>query len=168
MALYSGFVGADARQADTLVLHSPPVAARRRFSPEFMNRIDKIVVFKSLRREHLEEILDIELVAVQELIGHTNTRFQFTCTDRTKRFLLDEGIDPRYAARPLKRALEHYITFPLANLVASGQIEGGDAVTVDMIDGNWKFLVACTCEACQCGDSASCYRGARECAIAVS
>ena len=143
-------------------------AARRRFSPEFMNRIDKIVVFKSLRREHLTEILDIELRAVQELIGNTKTQFRFSCTNNVKHFLLHEGTDSRYGARPLKRAIEHYVTFPLANLVASGQIEDGDVLTVDMIEGGWKFTVACSCQACRCGDSTSCRRGPRECAIAPS
>lgn len=60
----------------------------------------------------------------------------------------------------LKKAIEHYIILPLANLVTSGQIQGVDAVTVDIVDGSWKFAAACSCEACKCGDSASCCREA--------
>jgi hypothetical protein len=75
---------------------------------------------------------------------------------------LDHGTDPRYGARPLKRVIEHYVIFPLANLVASGQIEKGDTVVIDVSGSNLNFVVACMCEACRCGDSASCGRGIRE------
>jgi ATP-dependent Clp protease ATP-binding subunit ClpA len=109
-------------------------AARRKFSPEFMNRIDKVVVFKTLRPEHLEKILDIELGMVQQRIlqsGGTN-QFVFTCTPSVKSFLLVEGSDPKYGARHLKRSIEKNLVFPLANLVATGQIKLGDFIRVDM------------------------------------
>src|SRR5271163_4592346 len=110
-------------------------AARRKFTPEFMNRIDKVVVFKTLRPEHLEQILDIELGMVQQrvLMASAANQFVFNCTDKVKSFLLQEGTDPKYGARHLKRAIERHLVFPLANLVATGQVKLGDFVRVDML-----------------------------------
>jgi ATP-dependent Clp protease ATP-binding subunit ClpB len=109
-------------------------AARRKFTPEFMNRIDKVVVFKTLRAEHLTQILEIELGMVQQRIlqGAGANQFVFTCTQKVKEFLLQEGTDPRYGARHLKRAIERNIVFPLANLVATGQVKLGDFVRIDL------------------------------------
>ena len=109
-------------------------AARRKFSPEFMNRIDKIVVFKTLRPEDLEKILEIELGLVQQRILQAagSNQFVFSCTPRVKTMLLDEGTNPRYGARHLKRAIEKNLVFPLANLVATGQIKRGDCIRVDL------------------------------------
>src|SRR5467141_2660375 len=109
-------------------------AARRKFTPEFMNRIDKTVVFKTLRDEHLSQILDIELGMVQQrvLMAAGTNQFVFNCTAPVKEFLLKEGTDPRYGARHLKRAIERNIVFPLANLVATGQVKLGDFVRVDL------------------------------------
>jgi ATP-dependent Clp protease ATP-binding subunit ClpA len=118
-------------------------AARRKFSPEFMNRIDKIVVFKTLRPEHLEQILEIELGMVQQRILQAtgNNQFVFSCTSLVKQFLLKEGTDPKYGARHLKRAIERHIVFPLANLVATGQVKLGDFVRIDIeADGRMKFV----------------------------
>ena len=108
-------------------------AARRKFSPEFMNRIDKTVVFKTLDSEQLQQILEIELGSLQRRILQTSnpSRFTFSCTTPVKTFLLQEGTDPRYGARHLKRAIERYLVFPLANLVATGQIRSGDFVRID-------------------------------------
>jgi|SRR5208337_3379176 len=115
-------------------------AARRKFSPEFMNRIDKVVVFHMLRVEHLEQILEIELGMVQQRIlqAAENHQFVFRCTARVKQFLLHEGTDLRYGARHLKRAIEKHLVFPLANLVATGQIKLGDFIRVDL-DGGGKL-----------------------------
>src|SRR5882762_3505444 len=108
-------------------------AARRTFSPEFMNRIDKIVVFRSLEEHHLREILDLELHAVQErIMTSARTKFLFHCSDRVKELLLKEGIDFRYGARHLKRAIEKFVVFPLSNLVATEQVRFGDLVFVDI------------------------------------
>ena len=108
-------------------------AARRKFSPEFMNRIDKVVVFKTLRPEHLEQILEIELGMVQQRILQAtgNNQFVFSCTARVKQFLLKEGTDPKYGARHLKRAIERHVVYPLANLLATDQVSLGDLVRID-------------------------------------
>lgn len=115
-------------------------AARRKFSPEFMNRIDKAVVFHMLRVEHLERILEIELGMVQQRILQAagNQQFVFSCTTPVKQFLLHEGTDLKYGARHLKRAIEKHLVFPLANLVATGQVKLGDVIRVDL-DGCGKL-----------------------------
>src|ERR1700745_2779056 len=118
-------------------------AARRKFTPEFMNRIDKVVVFKTLRPEHLRQILEIELGLVQQriLLAAGANQFVFNCTPKVKEFLLKEGTDPRYGARHLKRAIERNIVFPLANLVATGQVKLGDFVRVDLTgEGKMTFI----------------------------
>jgi ATP-dependent Clp protease ATP-binding subunit ClpB len=118
-------------------------AARRKFTPEFMNRIDKTVVFKTLRDEHLEKILEIELGMVQQrvLMSAGTNQFVFSCTAGAKQFLLKEGTDPRYGARHLKRAIERHLVFPMANLVATGQVKLGDFVRVDMASENQMIFV---------------------------
>src|SRR2546428_8347850 len=118
-------------------------AARRKFTPEFMNRIDKTVVFKTLRSEHLQQILEIELGMVQQriLMASAANQFVFSCTPKVKNFLLHEGTDPRYGARHLKRAIERHLVFPMANLVATCQIRLGDFVRVDLSpEGRLTFV----------------------------
>ncbi|MGH9486942.1 MAG: AAA family ATPase [Terriglobales bacterium] len=108
-------------------------AARHKFSPEFMNRIDRTVVFHTLRPEEVKAILDIELAMVQQriLASSGNHPFLFNCTTEAKKWLLQEGYNPRYGARHLKRAIERHIVFPLAKLIATGQIRLGDVIRVD-------------------------------------
>jgi ATP-dependent Clp protease ATP-binding subunit ClpB len=107
-------------------------AARRKFSPEFMNRLDKVVVFHSLRREQLQEVLDIELGQVQQRVLDTaNGQFLVRVTDAGREFLLQEGTDQRYGARHLKRAIERNVVYPLANLLATDQVNLGDLVCID-------------------------------------
>jgi ATP-dependent Clp protease ATP-binding subunit ClpB len=108
-------------------------AARRKFSPEFMNRIDKVVVFHSLKEPHLRQILDLELQAVQERVtACAGTKFVFRCSDAAKDMLLREGLDVKYGARHLKRSVERFLVSPLSNLVASGQVGTGDLIYVDL------------------------------------
>src|SRR5207237_3697419 len=118
-------------------------AARRKFTPEFMNRIDKVAVFKTLRPEHLEQILEIELGMVQQriLMAAGANQFVFNCTAEAKSFLLKEGTEPKYGARNLKRAIERNIVFPLANLVATSQVKLGDFVRIDLgAEGRMAFV----------------------------
>ncbi len=107
-------------------------AARRKFSPEFMNRLDKVVCFHPLKREQLEEVLDIELGQVQQRVLETaKGQFLFRVTTGGKEFLLQEGTDTRYGARHLKRAIERHVVYPLANLLATEQVHLGDLVCID-------------------------------------
>src|SRR5258708_2507344 len=107
-------------------------AARRKFSPEFMNRLDKVVVFPPLRREQLERVLEIELGQVQQRVLETaKGQFLFRVTDPGRDFLLKEGTDQRYGARHLKRAIERHAVYPLANLLATEQVHLRDLVCID-------------------------------------
>jgi ATP-dependent Clp protease ATP-binding subunit ClpA len=107
-------------------------AARRKFSPEFMNRLDKIVVFHPLKREELDEVLDIELEQVQKRVLDSTTRpFLFQVTSEGREFLLQEGTDQRYGARHLKRAIERYLVCPLSRLLSTAQVRSGDMLLVD-------------------------------------
>src|SRR6201988_3645671 len=115
-------------------------AARRKFSPEFMNRLDNVVVFHPLQRNQLEEVLEIELSMVQERVLETaRGQFLFRVTSAAREFLLTEGTDQRYGARHLKRAIERNIVYPLANLLATEQVHVGDLVRIDW-DGVAKAL----------------------------
>src|SRR6266404_378688 len=113
-------------------------AARRMFTPEFINRLDNSVVFKSLGREELRRIVDIELEMVQQRIqaAAANKAFLVNVTDTAKEFFLLEGTDSRYGARHLKRAIERLLVQPLSNLMASGQIQRGDCIRVSYEDGS--------------------------------
>ena len=142
-----GFVAgspADDPHLDEKISRTAIDAARHKFSPEFMNRIDKVVVFKSLRPEHLERILDLELGYVQERISNAagQLHFTFRCSPEVRAWLLKEGTDPRYGARHLKRAIERNIVFALANLVATSQVQAGDQVEIGMADGALTFSKA--------------------------
>lgn len=130
-------------EIDTKIYRTALEAAKRKFSPEFMNRIDKVVVFRSLKEHHLRKILDIELAAVQERITQSaGTKFIFECTDSAKEFLLKEGIDLKYGARHLKRSIERFLVYPLSNLVATEQVETGDLVLVNFDEDEEKMTFA--------------------------
>jgi ATP-dependent Clp protease ATP-binding subunit ClpB len=107
-------------------------AARRKFSPEFMNRLDRVVVFHPLERAELDEVLEIELSNVQRRVLDTATRpFLFRITEEGRAFLLQEGTDQRYGARHLKRAIERYVVHPIARLLATAQVRQGDVLVID-------------------------------------
>lgn len=108
-------------------------AARKKFTPEFINRLDKIVTFKPLGSDELRKILDIELNMVQQRIFNTSPErsFVFKTTDAAKDFLLHEGTDVKYGARHLKRAIERLVVQPISNLIATDQVRGGDWIRVD-------------------------------------
>jgi len=128
-------------EVDQKIYRTAVEAARRKFSPEFMNRIDKVVVFRSLKEHHLRLILDLELQAVQDRIMQSaGTKFVFQCSETAKDMLLKEGLDYKYGARHLKRAVERFLVYPLSNLVATGQIGLGDLVHVD-VDGIRNRLI---------------------------
>jgi ATP-dependent Clp protease ATP-binding subunit ClpB len=106
-------------------------AARRKFTPEFLNRLDKIVVFKPLEKNELRCIVDLELKTIQERIANRASAFEFKVTEAGKDFLLAEGTDIRYGARHLKRTIDRLVVQPLARLIASRQVKNGDVVAVD-------------------------------------
>ena len=113
-------------------------AARRKFTPEFVNRLDKIVVFKALGKRELRKIVDIELEMVQQRIrtAAAGNSFFVNVTDGAREFLLMEGVDHRYGARHLKRAIERLLVQPLSNLMATGQIHCDDYIRVTHSQGS--------------------------------
>jgi ATP-dependent Clp protease ATP-binding subunit ClpA len=128
-------------EVDQKIYRTAVEAARRKFSPEFMNRIDKVVVFRSLKEHHLRQILDLELQAVQDRIMRSaGTKFIFQCSDASKDMLLKEGIDFKYGARHLKRSIERFLVYPLSNLVATEQVGLGDLVNVDLDEVTGKLI----------------------------
>lgn len=116
-------------------------AARRKFTPEFMNRIDKVVVFKPLGEAELRRILDLELGQVQQRVlqSPAEKAFVFTVSDSGKDFLLAEGTDVKYGARHLKRAIQQHLVHPLSNLLATQQVSTGDWIQADF-DSEQKRL----------------------------
>ncbi|MBL8233839.1 MAG: ATP-dependent Clp protease ATP-binding subunit [Bryobacterales bacterium] len=108
-------------------------AARRKFTPEFMNRLDKIVVFKPLGETELRQIVDIELTMVQQrvMMNSVEHAFVFTASESAKEHLLEQGTDMKYGARHLKRAIERLLVQPMSNLIATDQVRRGDWVRVD-------------------------------------
>jgi len=130
-----GFIKSDDKpraNLDEKVERTAVEAARRKFSPEFMNRLDKVVVFHPLQRTQLEQVLDIELSMVQNRVLETaKGQFLFRVTDSGRDFLLQEGTDQRYGARHLKRAIERHVVYPMANLLATDQVHSGDLICID-------------------------------------
>lgn len=117
-------------------------AARRKFTPEFMNRLDKVVVFKNLGEKELRRILDIELAIFQQriLASAMQKKFVFTVGAEAKTFMLDQGVDARYGARHLKRSMERLLVQPLSNLLATDQITNGDWIRVELDSSEGTLL----------------------------
>jgi ATP-dependent Clp protease ATP-binding subunit ClpB len=119
-------------------------AARRKFTPEFMNRIDKVVVFKPLGQDELRKILGLELGILQTRIFNSSmtTPFVFSVSEEAKDFLLREGTDMKYGARHLKRAIDRALVHPMSNLIATQQVRGGDLIKVDFDADNNQLTFA--------------------------
>jgi hypothetical protein len=115
-------------------------AAGCRFASEFMNRLDTVVVFHPLKREELDEVLEIELGQVQKRVLDSTTRpFLFRITNEGRQFVLQERADQRYGARHLKRAIERYLVGPLSRLLANAQVHQGDVLLIDRRPGEGKL-----------------------------
>lgn len=107
-------------------------AAKRKFAPEFINRLDKVVVFRPLQREQLERILQIELDLLQQRIARAaKGRFLLQLTPAAKAFVLEEGTNHVYGARHLRRAIERHLVIPVANFLATKQVSAGAEILVD-------------------------------------
>jgi len=112
-------------------------AARRKFTPEFMNRIDRTVVFHPLGQAELRKILDLELSILQQRVFNSPNAapFGFSLTETAKEFVLREGTDVKYGARHLKRAIERSLVHPISNLIATAQVRNGDLLKIDFDPG---------------------------------
>jgi len=114
-------------------------ALRKAFSPEFLNRIDDMIMFKSLTRENIHNIIDLEL---HKLYGRINSLgYQIELTEKAKDFICDKGYDEKYGARPLKRAIQKYIEDPLAEEIIKSNLKEGDKISLDINEGEEKLSV---------------------------
>jgi ATP-dependent Clp protease ATP-binding subunit ClpB len=104
-------------------------ALRQHFRPEFLNRVDEIIFFHSLDREHMKQIIDIQLRGLMKRLEERKIRVELT--ERAKDFLVQEGYDPTYGARPLKRTIQRRVLDPLALRVLEGEFREGDQVVAD-------------------------------------
>ncbi len=139
-------------RVDGQISRAAVAAAHRKFSPEFINRLDKIVVFKPLGNDELRKIVDIELEMVQERIQkNPDKSFEIHVTESARELLLMEGTDSRYGARHLKRAIEKQLIQPMSNLLASGQIQRGDYIRVSHREGASSLLFFREAEAWNAG-----------------
>jgi ATP-dependent Clp protease ATP-binding subunit ClpB len=116
------------------------------FRPEFLNRIDEIIIFRALSREDLNRIVDIQLRSLQKVLAHR--RITLEVTEAAKQRLADEGYDPVYGARPLKRVIQKRIQNRLALEALQGRVKDGDHVVIDVApDGEFEFHVQPIAEA---------------------
>ncbi|MDZ7696908.1 MAG: ATP-dependent chaperone ClpB [Deltaproteobacteria bacterium] len=106
---------------------------RATFKPEFLNRIDEIIIFNSLSKEEIKKIVGIQMDLLAKRLE--DNKITLTLTDNAKDFLANTGFDPVYGARPLRRAIQHYIQDPLAVKILDGSIKEGDHVKIDVRDG---------------------------------
>lgn len=113
---------------------------RGHFRPEFLNRLDEIVLFSRLAMADMGAIVDIQLLRVQAMLG--DRKIGLDLTDAARRWLARVGYDPVYGARPLKRAVQRFVQDPLADLILSGEVPDGSAVHVDEGDGKLALSVA--------------------------
>ncbi len=129
----SGRDGMSEEQQRSLVLE----ALHHHFRPEFLNRVDEIVVFHSLTKEHLQQIVEIQVRHLVKLLA--GRRLEIELTGRAKELLAEEGYDPAFGARPLKRVIQRQVQDPLALHLLKGDIHEGDRVRVDVRDGHLTF-----------------------------
>jgi ATP-dependent Clp protease ATP-binding subunit ClpC len=114
-------------------------ALRKAFSPEFLNRIDDMILFKSLDRDSIHKIIDLELA---KLYGRINELgYQIEMTEKAKDFIVDKGYDEKYGARPLKRAIQKFIEDPLAEEIIRATLQEGDKIKIDIIDGQEELAI---------------------------
>jgi ATP-dependent Clp protease ATP-binding subunit ClpB len=113
-------------------------AMRQKFRPEFLNRVDDIVIFHALNKEHLKQIIEIQLGRLRQLLAGREITVELT--DAAKEFIIAEGYDPAYGARPLKRTLQRRIQDPMALQILQGEVSDGDHVVVDRSGDHLVFV----------------------------
>ncbi len=114
-------------------------ALRKAFSPEFLNRIDDMIIFKSLDRDSIHKIIDLELA---KLYGRINDLgYKIKLTDKAKDFIVDKGYDEKFGARPLKRAIQKYVEDPLAEEIINSNLNDGDTISMDIVEGKEELKI---------------------------
>jgi len=109
-------------------------ALKRAFRPEFINRLDSVIVFRALTRDEIKEIVGLELAKVEARLGER--RIQIKTTDAATTFLADKGYDQEYGARPLRRVIQNEVEDRLSDGFLSGKFKEGDTVLIDLLEGN--------------------------------
>ena len=112
-------------------------ALNKVFNPEFLNRVDEVVVFHSLKKEHIGAIIDLMLEESKTQLEEKNMSFEIT--DSARNFLIDKGYDEKYGARPLRRTIQREIEDPLANEILKGVFKNGSLISIDLEDGKIIF-----------------------------
>ncbi len=115
------------------------LALHQHFRPEFLNRVDEIVIFHALSLEHLKSIIDIQLARLRQLLKQRNITIELT--NNAKDLIVQLGFDPAFGARPLKRVIQHKIADPLASQLLAGSIQDGDHILVDVLGDSLTFTV---------------------------
>ena len=110
---------------------------RKAFRPEFLNRVDEIIVFDPLSREQLTEVVDLLLTHLRELVKGQGMTLEVS--EAAEEYVVEQGYDVEYGARPLKRAIQRLVENPLSSAVLRGEFEEGDTVKVDLVDGSLAF-----------------------------
>jgi ATP-dependent Clp protease ATP-binding subunit ClpC len=105
-------------------------ALRKAFSPEFLNRVDDMIMFNSLKREDIHKIIDLELAKLYSRLN--NLGYQIELTEKAKDFIVEKGYDEKFGARPLKRAIQKFIEDPLAEEIIKSSLHEGDAINMDL------------------------------------
>jgi len=114
-------------------------ALKKAFAPEFLNRIDDVIIFNSLEKEDMKKIIELELQGLYKRISELG--YTLKITDNAKEFIIEKGFDPNYGARPLKRAIQKYIEDPLAEEMIKGEASEGDEIEVDYDKAADKIVV---------------------------
>ena len=114
-------------------------ALKKAFAPEFLNRIDDVVIFDSLEREDIHKIIDIELNYLFKRIKGLG--FTMNVTEKAKDYIVEKGWDEQFGARPLKRAIQKYIEDPLAEEIIKTKLTEGDVISVDYKEGETELII---------------------------
>jgi len=112
-------------------------AVKKVFKPEFLNRVDDIVVFRSLTKKDLQKIVDLEISEVQERLKEQDVKLELSA--KAKDFLIEKGFDKTFGARPLKRVIQRFLEDPLAEDIISGKLKGGGNTKADVKGDHLEF-----------------------------
>ena len=110
---------------------------KRTFRPEFLNRIDEIIIFHNLTKDHVKQIVDVQMAEIEQRLREQGLEVELT--EEARQWLADEGYDPQFGARPLRRTLQKHVESPLSKQLLEGQFHAGDVVVVDVADDELTF-----------------------------
>lgn len=134
-----GFTAADRSGDNDYAKSVVQKALKSAFSPEFLNRIDDVIVFNPLSKEDIHKIIDIELKGLLNRVGELG--YHVHVSESAKEFLTEKGYDPQYGARPLKRAIQKYLEDELAEVIIKGEVTEGDTLNVSYDKQNDRLVI---------------------------